>query len=68
MRITDDLCDMLQKYHPLWMNIHVNHPNEITHELAEACDQEQRWEFLLTIASLRIPGGTGSPVNPLAQF
>ncbi len=27
---------MLQKYHPLWMNIHVNHPNEISAELADA--------------------------------
>ena len=36
MRITQDLCDMLEKYHPLWLNIHVNHPNEITQELAEA--------------------------------
>lgn len=38
MRITDDLCEMLQKYHPLWMNIHVNHPHEITQELAHATD------------------------------
>jgi lysine 2,3-aminomutase len=37
-RITPELTDMLQKYHPLWMNIHVNHPNEITAELAQACD------------------------------
>lgn len=42
MRITDDLCDMLQKYHPLWMNIHVNTSNEITQELAEACDKLTR--------------------------
>lgn len=37
MRINDALCNMLAKYHPLWMNIHVNHPHEITPELAEAC-------------------------------
>jgi lysine 2,3-aminomutase len=42
MRVTDDLCDMLQKYHPLWMNIHVNHPNEITAELAQATDKLTR--------------------------
>ena len=30
MRITQELCDMLAKFHPLWLNIHVNHPNEIT--------------------------------------
>ena len=42
MRITDELCETLQKYHPLWLNIHVNHPNEITAELAEACDKLSR--------------------------
>ncbi len=41
-RVTDDLCDMLQKFHPLWLNIHVNHSNEITKELAEACDKLTR--------------------------
>jgi lysine 2,3-aminomutase len=35
-RITDELCDMLRQYHPLWMNIHVNHPKEITPELSRA--------------------------------
>ncbi len=42
MRVTAELTDMLQKYHPLWLNIHVNHPNEITLELAEACDRLTR--------------------------
>ncbi len=42
MRVTDELCDMLQKYHPLWVNIHVNHPNEITAELAQATDKLSR--------------------------
>lgn len=36
-RVTDELCSMLHKYHPLWMNIHVNHPQEITPELRRAC-------------------------------
>lgn len=35
-RITDDLVAMLRRYHPLWMNIHVNHPKEITPAAAEA--------------------------------
>jgi lysine 2,3-aminomutase len=35
-RITDELCEMLQKFHPVWVNIHVNHPYEITPELAQA--------------------------------
>jgi lysine 2,3-aminomutase len=42
MRITSELTDMLQKYHPLWLNIHVNHPNEISAELAAACDKLTR--------------------------
>jgi len=42
MRITDKLTDVLQKFHPLWLNIHVNHPNEITGELEEACDRMTR--------------------------
>jgi lysine 2,3-aminomutase len=29
-RITDDLVGMLRKYHPIWINVHFNHPNEIT--------------------------------------
>ena len=36
-RITPDLVNMLKKYHPIWMNTHFNHPNEITAESAEAC-------------------------------
>lgn len=36
-RITDDLVNMLKKYHPIWVNTHFNHPNEITPESAEAC-------------------------------
>ncbi len=42
MRVTQELCDMLQKYHPLWLNIHVNHPNEISLELAQATDRLTR--------------------------
>lgn len=36
-RITQQLCDMLKKYHPIWINVHFNHPNEITPDAAEAC-------------------------------
>ena len=36
-RITDELTDMLKKYHPVWINTHFNHPNEITEESKEAC-------------------------------
>jgi lysine 2,3-aminomutase len=35
-RITDDLASMLKRYHPLWMNIHFNHPKEISPEVETA--------------------------------
>jgi len=36
-RITDELTNRLRKYHPVWINTHFNHPNEITPESVEAC-------------------------------
>ncbi len=38
-RIDDELCAMLEKYHPLWINLHFNHPNEITPEVSRAVDK-----------------------------
>lgn len=38
-RITDNLVNMLKKYHPIWLNTHFNHPNEITRESREACER-----------------------------
>jgi kynurenine formamidase len=42
--------------------------NALLEPLAEACKEENRWEFLLTINTLNVRGGTGSPVNPVAIF
>lgn len=36
-RVTPDLCRMLSRFHPLYMNLHFNHPREITPESSEAC-------------------------------
>ncbi|NPV56872.1 MAG: lysine 2,3-aminomutase [Anaerolineae bacterium] len=55
-RVTDELCGMLQKYHPLWLNIHVNHPNEITAELAEATDKLTRAGIPLGNQSVLLAG------------
>ena len=38
-RITPELCGMLQKYHPLWMSVHVNHPRELTVEVKEGLER-----------------------------
>jgi len=37
-------------------------------ELAEVCQEEGRWEFMVVISPLRLPKGTGSPFNPIAIF
>lgn len=38
-RITTELCKMIQKYHPVWINTHFNHPKEITPESSKACER-----------------------------
>jgi lysine 2,3-aminomutase len=56
MRITSELCEMLARFHPLWLNIHVNHPNEITRELADACDRMSRAGIPLGNQSVLLAG------------
>ena len=38
-RITDNLCEIIKKYHPIYVNTHFNHPWEITPESTEACEK-----------------------------
>ena len=42
--------------------------NALLQPLSEACAEENRYEFMLTVSPLRVVGGTGSPVNPVALF
>jgi kynurenine formamidase len=37
-------------------------------ELAKMCEDEGRWEFMAVVSTLRLRGGTGSLVNPIAIF
>lgn len=37
-RITQELVDMLKKYHPIWINTHFNHSKELTLEAKKAID------------------------------
>ncbi|MGD9639116.1 MAG: lysine 2,3-aminomutase [Alphaproteobacteria bacterium] len=39
MRITDNLVNMLKKYHPIYVNTHFNHYSEVTLESKEACEK-----------------------------
>jgi lysine 2,3-aminomutase len=56
MRVTQELCDMLSKFHPLWLNIHVNHPNEISLELEQAADRLTRAGIPLGNQSVLLAG------------
>lgn len=38
-RITDDFVQMIKKYHPVWINTHFNHSDEITIESKRACEK-----------------------------
>ena len=38
-RITDGLCAIIKKHHPVWLNTHFNHPDEITDESMAACEK-----------------------------
>lgn len=37
-RITPSLCEMLARYHPVWMSVHTNHPRELTTEVKAALE------------------------------
>ena len=37
-RITPGLVKMLRKYHPIWLNVHFNHPNEVTPDSKKAVE------------------------------
>jgi lysine 2,3-aminomutase len=41
-RITPELCEMLARYHPLYVNTHFNHPAELTGDAAAAVDRLTR--------------------------
>lgn len=61
-RITQELCDMLGQFHPLWVNIHFNHPKEITPEVADACDRMARAGIPLGSQSVLLAGINDHPV------
>ena len=38
-RITENLCKIIRKHHPIWVNTHFNHPFEITEASKAACER-----------------------------
>lgn len=61
-RITDDLVKMLSKYHPIWINTHFNHPNEITPQSKQACEKIANAGIPLGNQSVLLRGVNDSPM------
>ena len=55
-RITSELCSMLERYHPLWLNTHFNHPKEITSAAAQACDRLLRHGIVVQNQTVLLKG------------
>ncbi len=55
-RITPELCAMLERYHPVWVNTHFNHPRECSPEAAQACDRLLRAGIPLGNQSVLLKG------------
>jgi lysine 2,3-aminomutase len=60
-RITPELCNMLRKYHPLWMSVHVNHPRELTSEVRDALGRLSDSGIPLGNQSVLLKGVNDSP-------
>lgn len=60
-RITPELCSMLKKYHPLYVNIHFAHPNEITDASAEACEMLSNSGIPLNSQTVLLKGVNDNP-------
>jgi lysine 2,3-aminomutase len=60
-RITHELTQMLAKYHPVWINTHFNHPNELTPEAQAACAKLANAGFPLGNQTVLLRGINDSP-------
>jgi lysine 2,3-aminomutase len=60
-RVTDALCEMLERFHPIWLNTHFNHPGELTRDAAEACDRLLRAGIPVGNQSVLLKGVNDSP-------
>jgi len=60
-RVTEALCRMLERHHPIWVNTHFNHPRELTPEATEACDRLSRAGIPLGNQSVLLRGINDDP-------
>jgi len=62
MRITDHLIEVLKKYHPIWINTHFNHPEELTAEARAALSKLANAGIPLGNQSVLLKGINDCPV------
>lgn len=60
-RVTESLCRMLERFHPIWLNTHFNHPRELTADAAEACDRLLRAGIPVGNQSVLLRGVNDTP-------
>src|SRR5688572_24848171 len=60
-RITPEFCDMVQKYHPIFMNTHFNHPSELTPAAVAALDRLSRAGISLGCQTVLLKGVNDDP-------
>ncbi|HFQ81873.1 MAG TPA: KamA family radical SAM protein [Desulfobacterales bacterium] len=61
MRVSQRLCTMLKRYHPLYINTHFNHPAELTAEAASACGRLADAGISLGCQTVLLRGVNDSP-------
>jgi len=61
MRIDDELCAVLEKYGPIWVNTQFNHPREVTAEARRACDRLLRAGVPVNNQSVLLKGVNDHP-------
>jgi lysine 2,3-aminomutase len=60
-RITPEFCEMVQKYHPIFMNTHFNHPSELTPAAVAALDRLSRAGVSLGCQTVLLKGVNDDP-------
>jgi lysine 2,3-aminomutase len=60
-RITPEFCEMVQKYHPVFMNTHFNHPSELTPAAVAALDRLSRAGISLGCQTVLLRGVNDDP-------
>ncbi|HEU4566292.1 MAG TPA: KamA family radical SAM protein [Gemmatimonadaceae bacterium] len=60
-RITPEFCEMVQKYHPIFMNVHFNHPDELTPASRAALDRLSKAGISLGCQTVLLKGVNDDP-------